>query len=147
MLVLPDLIQRCRARGVKLTPQRLAIFECVLGLPGHPSAEEIFQEVQRRHPTLSFATVYNTLQLLKELGQVHEVIVDELRRRYDLNTEPHHHAVCRRCHRIIDIPARATGASWDQLAAADLGAYQFRVDSARIEFSGLCGGCQGAVES
>src|SRR5690349_17370346 len=108
MRALPELIEQCRGRGVKVTAQRIAIFECLLRraehlegsrearFSGHPSAEEVFHEVQAGHPGVAFATVYNTLQLLRDLGEVREIIVDELRRRYELNPEPHQHAVCRR---------------------------------------------------
>lgn len=73
----------CRGRGVRLTPRRLAIFDYLGRQPGHPTAEDVYQDVLARHPTFSFATVYNTLELLAEMGEVRMVIVDELRRRYD----------------------------------------------------------------
>lgn len=144
MLQLPELLGRCRTRGVKLTPQRVAIFESLIGHPGHPSAEEVYQDVLVRYPTLSFATVYNTLQLLTKLGEVREIIVDELRRRYDANVGPHQHAVCRHCHRIVDVrlsEERMDSAFWTRLAEPDLRAHGFVVESASVEFSGLCGAC------
>lgn len=139
MQELSHLLNKCRERGIKLTPQRIAIFECLMQRGGHPSAEEVFQDVSARHPTLSFATVYNTLELLTELSEVREVIVDELRRRYDLNTDPHHHAVCRRCHRIVDVPAGA--AQLQGLSQVDLSGYDFACESTEIQFTGLCGSC------
>ena len=139
MQELAPLLDKCRARGIKLTPQRIAIFECLAQRGGHPSAEEVFHEVSARHPTLSFATVYNTLELLTELGEVREVIVDELRRRYDLNTEPHHHAVCRQCHRIVDVPAGS--AQLHGLSQVDLSSYDFACESTELQFTGLCGPC------
>ncbi|MFN3651517.1 MAG: Fur family transcriptional regulator [Armatimonadota bacterium] len=140
MLALERLIDDCRARGIKVTPQRTAIFEALLRHPGHPSADEVYQEVLQRYPMLSFATVYNTLQLLTEMGQVREVIVDELRRRYDLNAAPHQHAVCRLCHRIEDVPIRAE----DALRPAARSALQdcgFQLETATVQFIGLCGSC------
>ncbi|MCC2671516.1 MAG: Fur family transcriptional regulator [Armatimonadetes bacterium] len=144
MLPLEDLLQRCRERGVKLTPQRIAIFECLGTRRGHLSAEEVYQDVLARYPTLSFATVYNTLQLLTEMEEVREVIVDELRRRYDVNTEPHHHAVCRRCHTIVDIVPELLGASWPALPQEALPGCDFRVEAVSVEFTGLCGACERA---
>jgi Fur family peroxide stress response transcriptional regulator len=141
MLSVPALLQRCRERGVKLTPQRIAIFECLAERQGHLSAEEVYQDVLQRYPTLSFATVYNTLQLLTELGEVHELIVDELRRRYDVNTAPHYHAVCRHCHRIFDVEPAALGMPWAEPATVCLGGSEFRVERASIELTGLCGPC------
>lgn len=140
---------------MKVTAQRVAIFECLLNrakqarrptdgnLQGHPSAEEIFHEVRERHPGIAFATVYNTLQLLRDLGEVREIIVDELRRRYELNAEPHQHAVCRRCHAIHDVrlPEMAV------LAHARLEGLDFQVEDATIEFLGLCGTCARATST
>ena len=82
MQPLPQLMARCRGRGVKLTPQRLAIFEYLSRHPGHPTAEEVYRAVLARYPTLSFATVYKTLELLAEMGAevVHPVAVRRARR-------------------------------------------------------------------
>jgi len=141
MLTLPELREKCRQRGVKLTPQRIAIFECLIQHAGHPSAEEVYQEVLARYPTLSCATVYNTLELLAELGEVREVIVDELRRRYDANVEPHQHAVCRQCHRIMDVEVDAATA----LRQTDLQTYGFAVEAVTVQFTGLCAPCAAAA--
>jgi Fur family peroxide stress response transcriptional regulator len=134
---------RCRSRGVKLTPQRLAIFERLARHPGHPTAEEVYQAVLQRHPTLSFATVYNTLELLAEMGEVRKVIVDELRRRYDVNTEPHQHAVCARCRRIVDVSEDEIGGELlrQLVEQVDLSAHGFTVQGVSVEFTGLCGEC------
>ena len=142
MQALPELLEECRQRGVKLTPQRLAIFQCLEMRGGHLSAEEVYQEVLERYPTLSFATVYNTLELLLELGELKVLIVDELRRRYDVNTQPHYHAVCRRCHSIRDVPSESAGVpavSSFQLEA------DFQVESVSLELIGLCGNCAAAA--
>jgi Fur family transcriptional regulator, peroxide stress response regulator len=139
-----EVMTACRERGVRLTPQRLAIFDYLGRHPGHPTADEVYQEVLTRHPTLSFATVYNTLELLAEMGEVRMVIVDELRRRYDVNTEPHRHAVCRRCRRIVDVRDDEIGGGdrlREALARVDLRASDFTVETASVEFTGLCGAC------
>ncbi len=130
---------RCREEGLKLTPQRLSVFECLLSHPGHPSAEEVYQEVLRRCPTTAFATVYNTLHRLAEMGEIREIVVDELRRRYDVNTEAHEHAVCRVCHRIVDVDLGERGAA---LAQVDLSRYGFQVEAATVVFSGVCAECR-----
>jgi len=144
MLSLPELLGKCRRQGVRLTPQRIAIFEILAAHGGHPTAEEIYQQILRQHPTTSFATVYNTLELLTRMGEIREVVVDELRRRYDPNTGPHSHAVCRRCRRILDIPPEITGSLTSSLQTTDLTRFDFAVESTTLEFSGLCGGCSRA---
>ena len=147
MLPVPALLQRCRELGVKLTPQRIAIFECLEQRQGHLSAEEVYQDVLQRYPTLSFATVYNTLQLLTEMGEVHELIVEELRRRYDVNTRPHHHAICRNCHGIFDVEPALLGAAWASPETVDLAGGRFRVETVSIELTGLCGACASPSQS
>jgi Fur family transcriptional regulator, peroxide stress response regulator len=145
---LPQLAARCRGRGVKLTPQRLAIFEYLARHPDHPTAEDVYRDVLERYPTLSFATVYNTLELLAEMGEVRMVIVDELRRRYDVNTEPHRHAVCRQCRRIVDVCEHEIGGGEllrQALERVDLSARGFVVEGASVEFAGLCGDCAPAA--
>lgn len=144
MQPVPQLMARCREQGVKLTPQRLAIFEYLARHPGHPTAEEVYRDVVSRYPTLSFATVYNTLELLAEMGEVRKVIVDELRRRYDVNTEPHRHAVCRQCRGIVDVREEEIGGGEflrQALAQVDLSARGFVVEGASVEFAGLCREC------
>jgi len=144
MRPLADVMGACRERGVRLTPQRLAIFDSLGRHPGHPTAEEVYRDVLARYPTLSFATVYNTLELLAEMGEVRKVIVDELRRRYDVNTEPHQHAVCRQCRRIVDVREDEIGGGEllrQALDQVDLGARDFIVEGASVEFGGVCGEC------
>jgi Fur family peroxide stress response transcriptional regulator len=144
MQPLPQLTAACRERGIKLTSQRLAIFKYLAQHAAHPTAEEVYRDVLTRHPTLSFATVYNTLELLAEMGEVRMVIVDELRRRYDVNTEPHRHAVCRECRRIVDVhedEIRGGEKLRQALAQVDLSQRDFIVEGASVEFAGLCGEC------
>ncbi|HZO13777.1 MAG TPA: Fur family transcriptional regulator [Polyangiaceae bacterium] len=142
MRALADVMAACRTRGVRLTPQRLAIFDYLVRNPGHPTAEDVYQDVVAKHPTLSFATVYNTLELLVEMSEVRIVIVDELRRRYDVNTEPHQHAICRRCRRIMDVRDNEIGDRLrSALAQVDLRSSDFTVEAASVEFSGICGAC------
>jgi len=124
-----------------LTPQRTAIFECLESRRGHLSAEDVYQDVLQRCPTLSFATVYNTLELLTGMGEVREVIVDELRRRYDVNTEAHHHAVCRGCHRIVDVPLELVGGALPE-AGVTLPGYDFTIERVSVELTGLCRACE-----
>lgn len=129
-------MERYREIGLKLTPQRLAILRFLDGNKSHPSAEDIYKEVRKTFPTMSFATVYNTLEALRKRGGVLELTIDPGRRRYDPNTEHHHHLICLRCKRIVDIhtdyhldvPVQQKGS--------------FRVLNNHIEFYGLCEECQ-----
>jgi Fur family peroxide stress response transcriptional regulator len=90
-------------KGFKRTPQRLAILDYLAGNTMHPSAEDVYRAVTKKHFSLSFATVYNTLNTLAQAGAVRELTIDADRKRYDPNTEPHHHLICLKCRKIIDV--------------------------------------------
>ncbi|MBU0508956.1 transcriptional repressor [bacterium] len=94
--------EACRARGLKITPQRLEIFRELASTKEHPSAEDIFERIRVRMPTVSLDTVYRTLSTLNETGIVSRVEVLDDRCRFDANTERHHHFVCVRCKRVVD---------------------------------------------
>ena len=87
--------ERYREKGFRLTPQRMAILDFLEGNTKHPTAHDIFREVKKTNPTVSFATVYNTVQSLGEIGELKELTIDPVRKHYDPDTRPHHHAICR----------------------------------------------------
>ncbi|RUM87856.1 MAG: transcriptional repressor [Thermodesulfatator sp.] len=99
----PEKIEKMRRMGLKITPQRLAILEYLEGNLSHPTAEDIYRHVRKRFPSISFATVYNTLEALKEKGLVRELYIGGTKKRFDPNTQPHHHFFCLSCGNILDI--------------------------------------------
>ncbi len=121
--------------GLRMTPQRAAILEYLDGNRSHPSADEIFRSVRKKYPMISFATVYNTLEALKEKGSVMELTIDPRRRRYDPNTNPHHHLICVRCRKVIDIQEEYG------LDIPDASKRGFEVMGNHIEFYGICSDC------
>ena len=96
------LVRKLRDRGYRLTPQRLALVGLIAASEGHPSAAQLHARIRRRFSTMSPATVYKLLALLKEQGEVLEIdLRDESR--YDGNRpDPHPHLVCTMCGRIVD---------------------------------------------
>jgi Fur family peroxide stress response transcriptional regulator len=88
---------------MKLTPQRLSILSYLDGNREHPTAEDIYRKVSRKFPTMSLATVYNTLETLKRQGMLTEITIDPDKRHFDPNREKHHHLICSKCKRIADI--------------------------------------------
>src|SRR3972149_9282920 len=92
------LIAKYRKEGFKLTPQRLAILKFLEGNTSHPSAMDIYSEVKDAYPTLSFATVYNTLQALRNKGEILEITINPQKTHYDPNSKPHHHIICIKCN-------------------------------------------------
>jgi Fur family peroxide stress response transcriptional regulator len=125
-----------RQAGLRVTPQRLAVLE-VLREASHPTAEDIFRAVTRRHPGVSFATVYNTLATLEAHGTV-TVIATPEGRRYDTTVHPHQHIRCLRCGRIEDLP-EWDGTGWVE-ATRPAG---WRVDGWRLMVVGFCPACRG----
>lgn len=87
----------CKAKGIKLTHQRLEIFRKVAETTDHPDAEQIFQRVRKHVPTVSLDTVYRTLWLLRDLGLIATLGVPHDRTRFDANLAKHHHFVCTHC--------------------------------------------------
>ncbi len=121
--------------GLKRTPQRMAILEFLEGNTSHPSAEEVYRAVSKKYPSMSFATVYNTLNALVKHGAVRDLSIDPERRRFDPNTTPHHHLVCLGCKKIVDV--------WDELDVSlpRSSAKEFTVVGNHIEFYGYCSRC------
>ncbi len=99
---LSELAARCRAHGVKATPQRVEIFRALLETREHPSPEAVYRVVKRRMPTVSLATIYKTLEALHAAGLARLVSHSGETKRYDGRLDPHHHLVCRSCGRITD---------------------------------------------
>ncbi len=90
--------------GLKLTPQRMAIVHELVDDCTHPTAQELFERLRPTFPTMSFATVYNTLDALAKLGLVRSIRLGSAVR-FDPNTSSHHHAVCDACGAVVDLPA------------------------------------------
>ena len=96
------IIKALRGRGYKATPQRIAICRFALYSHKHPTAQRIYSEVKKAYPTVSLATVYNTIQILKDIGLLQEVCLSRDETRFDPNMEPHAHLVCLQCSSISD---------------------------------------------
>ena len=88
--------------GLKLTPQRIAIVREIADDFSHPTAQALFERLRPAFPTMSFATVYNTLDALAGCGLTGSLNLGGAVR-FDPNTDPHHHAVCDACGMVVDI--------------------------------------------
>lgn len=131
-----DLRRRLAGRGGRLTPQRMAIYEAVVGRTTHPSVETVYAEVRRRFPGLSPATVYTTLGLFADLGLIQEV--SGRIRRYDGRASRHVNLVCQRCGRVTDVADRRLRALERAVAARA----RFHVKAVRFELHGVCPRCR-----
>lgn len=130
---------RLRARGYRLTPQRIAVLKVLLSERGHPTAEEIYRKVQQDLPTTSLATIYKTLALLADLGEVLELDLGDGCSRYDAwQTRAHPHLVCVACGRIVDLDEMPLEAPREEVARRT----GYRILAHRLDFFGVCPQCQ-----
>lgn len=122
-----------------MTPQRLCILQALVESNSHPSAEEIYAQVHRVSPMTSLATVYKTLETLRDMGEALEMEVGDGRRHYD-GVRPcfHPHVVCTQCGRIEDVEIEGLGG----LPAQARQASGYHIHAQRVEFYGLCRVCQ-----
>lgn len=97
-----DIAEILRAKGLKVTPQRLAIYQLLSGTTTHPSAEDIYKALMPTNPTISLATVYKTLDSFRSVGLVQELSVGNGRSNYDAAVHTHPHIVCTCCNAIED---------------------------------------------
>ena len=131
-----ELRDRCRSAGLKATPQRLAVYEALIARIDHPSPEDIYRAVRKRLPTLSLATVYNTLDALASHGLASEVALLHESKRYDANLNPHHHLICTSCQAIVDIHNE----KFDALELPK-GLVDFVPEKVSVQILGLCTRC------
>lgn len=136
------MIARVRASGLKLTPQRLAIVRELAADPTHPTAQELFERLRPSLPTMSFATVYNTLDALASEGLCAALSLAPGAARFDPNMEPHHHAVCDRCGLVRDVPQRSASPHDHDDHSAARPYPGFMVRSVERIYRGLCEGCR-----
>jgi Fur family peroxide stress response transcriptional regulator len=136
---LDEMITRLKERGHRLTPQRMAVLKILAADEGHPSVEQIYERVEVDFPMTSLATIYKTVTLLKEMGEVLELGFSDGSNRYDGNKPyPHPHLICTQCKNIVD-PQVVTLSELPQKVAQSTG---YRIVSQRLDFFGICPQCQ-----
>jgi len=126
-----------RGKGFKVTPQRLAIYKILMDSHDHPTAEMIFDKLQSRYPTMSLATVYKTIEVFREMGLICSLNIGEDKARYDANTTPHIHMVCRQCGKIEDV----MDIEFRELKIAAEKKSGYRITEEQVYFHGLCPIC------
>jgi len=135
------LLTHFRESGHRMTPQRMAVLQLLASCNDHPTAIQIYERLHGQYPTMSLATVYKTLSLMKELGEVLELGFGADDNRYDGNEPyPHPHLICVRCQKIVDpdVP------EFRALAKAVAESSGFQITRHRLDFFGICPECQQA---
>jgi Fur family transcriptional regulator, peroxide stress response regulator len=132
-----SIIQTLRSKGYKATPQRIAICKFALLSREHPSVQRIYSEVRKTHPTVSLATIYKTLQILKESGSIQELDFPYDQTRYDPYLAPHINLVCSRCGKIQDLDDSIA----QELIKRVVTVTKFIPTSQRLDVYGVCEKC------
>ncbi len=96
-------VEQCRRKNLKVTPQRLAIYKALVQDGSHPNPETIYARIKDAYPTISFATVYKTLETFENHGIISRVTNLHETARYDPEIDHHHHIICVRCKKVIDL--------------------------------------------
>lgn len=132
-------LKSLKAQGLRVTPQRYAVYANLLGRTDHPTVDQLMTDLNQEFPISSQATVYNSLKTLLDVGLVREVLLEEGVSRYDANTEPHHHFQCQGCGAIEDI-------AWDTFPALDVSRLRSGLVPERYEVTvmGRCDRCNQA---
>ena len=132
-----ELAHRYRQHGLKLTPQREAVFRALVDNADHPTAEAVHAAVTAEMPNVSLRTVYQVLNDLADLGEVQALDLGTGAARFDPNVDPHHHLVCTACGKVRDVYA-----SFRQVCVPAGEEQGFAVDSAEVVFRGRCEDCR-----
>jgi Fur family peroxide stress response transcriptional regulator len=133
-----QLITALKERDFRLTPQRVELVRLIAASEGHPSASQLYIKIKRQFPTMSHATVYKTLTLLKEMDEVLEIDLRE-DSHYDGNRpQPHPHLICIKCHQIIDGDVALDQESLRSLEQAS----GYKILRPQISLYGLCPDCK-----
>ncbi|MEM1280440.1 MAG: Fur family transcriptional regulator [Cyanobacteria bacterium P01_H01_bin.152] len=132
-----EIVQTLKAKQLRVTPQRFAVYANLLNRTDHPTAEQILNDLNQDAPVSSQATVYNCLQALQAVGLIREVLSDEGSCRYDAHVERHHHFRCQSCGALEDIP-------WQALEEIDVTRVRpgLQVDGYEVIIHGTCEACQ-----
>ena len=121
-----------------LTRQREVILQVIRKAERHLTANEVFDEAKRLLPTISFATVYNSLRFLREAGHINEISFGSGASRFDRKTTRHDHALCTRCGKLVDMDLELPPELVEMAAQFS----QFKPESLELTLRGLCPECK-----
>jgi Fur family transcriptional regulator, peroxide stress response regulator len=131
------IIKALREKGYKATPQRIAVGRFILSDNSHPTVQRVYSEVKRVHPTVSLATVYKTIQILREVDLIQELSLPQGQTRYDSDTKPHINLICLKCGEIRDLEGTGILGIIARVSAAE----KFSATGQRFDIYGICQGC------
>ncbi|MCP4400505.1 MAG: transcriptional repressor [bacterium] len=128
----------CKQSRIKLTPQRLVIYEELITTEEHPSTDMVYQRVRQQFPTISFDTVNRTLVTFSKIGLAGIIEGTGNPKRYDGDLSKHHHFQCLKCKKIIDVHEE----SYNQITIPDSVRKHHMILTATIRLEGICEQCK-----
>ena len=133
-----ELIAELKKFDYRLTPQRVELVRLIAASEGHPSALQLYEKIKAQFPTISHATVYKTLALLKEMGQVLEIDLHD-DSHYDGNDpNPHPHMICIKCSKIMDGTLDLEPRVLEELEETS----GYKIIRPQLSFYGYCSDCR-----
>lgn len=133
-----DFIKKCKTNALSVTPQRLAIYKALLIDKSHPNPECVYNSIKPDFPTISLATVYKTLEtfekhnIISVVTPLHETV------RYDAEIDHHHHVVCVKCKKVMDIK----DPELENIEIPDIVKVGNQVLDYNIQFNVICDSCR-----
>lgn len=121
-----------------LTKQREAVLQVINECEGHPTANEVYEMARKKLPTISFATVYNSLRYLRDAGLVGEIQFGNGASRYDSILDRHDHAICNQCGKLVDLDMELS----EELMRLAARRARFKPESIHLTLRGLCPDCR-----
>ena len=128
----------CRREGLKVTPQRLAVYKALVESTEHPSAEIVFRQVRKNIPDISFDTVNRTLLTLSNINAAFVIEGSGSPKRFDANLKTHHHFKCTKCKRIIDVFHEP----FDNIQIPSSIEEKFAISRKTVYLEGICDKCR-----
>jgi Fur family transcriptional regulator, peroxide stress response regulator len=125
------------AKDLGLTRQREVVLEVIRDSKSHLTANDVFAAAKAKLPTISFATVYNSLRFLKDAGHIAEIQFGNGASRFDAMTHRHDHAICTTCGKLVDIEMEHPASLLKKAAEMSM----FKPQSLEFTLRGLCPDC------
>ena len=138
MLKSVELAKILRSNGCKVTPQRLAVYDALAKTKEHPTAEAVYKKIKPIYPTMSFATVYKSVEILNKLKVIQVLNTGEDSFRYDADISEHSHVQCTVCGRVDDVPALNDRSLVVKVEEAS----GYSIDKHQFYFFGVCEKCR-----
>jgi len=132
-----SIIKQLKEKGLKVTPQRMAIIEVLIEKRGsHPGAGLVYEEAKKKKKSLSLSATYATLNELSRQGIIKTLQFDQMENRYEGNLEEHINLICERCKKILDYKV-SIGVDQRKIAKKT----GFSITDTRLEYYGYCREC------